>query len=193
MASYDEEGKITGTTKTNYSKVAKTATGNSVTAIQENFDKKGKSTTKSEYTIRCSDGTLFLDMKMMIPQQQAYQDFEMTLDGADLEIPSKLQVGAILKDANITVKFSSKGTPMPMMDMSVKITNRKVEGYESVTTPAGTFMCYKISENFETKTLFSIKGKSVNWFSFEAGNVKTESYKENGKFMGKTELTEIKI
>jgi hypothetical protein len=194
MTSYNDDGKPTGSTKTNYSKVTKTAVGTSVTATQENFDKKGKSTTKSEYTIKCSGGTLFFDMKMMIPQQQQeqYKDFEMTMDGADLEMPSKLEVGANLKDALITIKVSSKGTPMPMMNMSISITDRKVEAYESVTTAAGTFMCYKISEHFESKTMFSIKGKSINWFSFEAGNVKTESYKDNDKFMGKTELTEIK-
>lgn len=102
-------------------------------------------------------------------------------------------MGASLKDAEIkiTMKTKNGGNPMPMMNTTIKVTNRKVEAKESVTTSAGTFECYKISENVEFKSLFSIKVKSVSWFSFEAGNVKTESYKDNGKYMGKTELTEI--
>ena len=78
------------------------------------------------------------------------------------------------------------------MNMNVSITERKVEAKESITTAAGTFECYKISEHSEIKTLFAMKFKSISWFSFEAGTVKTESYKENGKYMGKTELAEIK-
>ncbi len=193
MTSYGADGKITGSTKTKYLNVEKSDGGTAVTAEQENFDKKGKPLTKSTYFIKCKDGNLQFDMRMMIPkqQQEVYADFEMTVDGSDLEIPSKMQVGASLKDANIAIKVSSRGTPMPMMNMSINITNRKVEAFESVTTPAGTFMCYKLSEHFETKTLFSIKGKTISWFNYEVGNVKTESYKENGSFMGKSELTAI--
>ena len=110
-----------------------------------------------------------------------------------MEIPSKLTVGALLKDVNIKFSFSSNdGSPMPPINLTLKITNRKVELKESVTTTAGTFECYKITEDVEMKSIFTSNFKSINWFSFEAGNVKTESYKGNGKFLSKSELTEIK-
>lgn len=193
--SYNDDGKVTGSTKSLYSKVSKTASGASVLVLQENFDKKGKPSTKSEFTIKCDKGTLFFDMKMMMPQQQAesYKDMEMTVEGADMEIPSELTVGSTLKDADIKFRFTTKtGMAMPMMNMNVKITDRKIEAKETITTPAGSFECYKISETTEMKTMFSVKAKTINWFSKEVGNVKTESYKENGKYVGKTELTEIK-
>lgn len=195
MTSYNDDGKVTGSSKTIYSKVVKNAGGVSVTASQENFDKKGKSSTKSEYTIKCEKGTLFFDMKMALPQQQAdsYKDFEMTVEGADKEFPTNFVVGTSLKDASIKFMFKSKdGMEMPMMTTSIKITNRKIEAKESVTTPAGTFECYKITEDVEMKTIFAIRVKSISWFNAEAGTVKTESYKENGKYTGKTELTELK-
>lgn len=195
MTSYTDDGKVTGSTKTSYTKTTKTPTEISVSAFQESFDKKGKSTFNSEFTVKCAGGNLVFDMKMMVPQQQqeAYKDMEMTMDGTDLEMPSNLQVGNTLKDAHVNIKVSAKGgAPIPMMNMSVRITERKVEAKESTTTPAGTFECYKISEWVETKSIVGIKMKSVQWFSFEAGVVKTETYKENGKYMGKTELTEIK-
>lgn len=195
MTSYDDDDKLTGTTKTVYSKVTKTAGGAEVTANQENYNKKGKLNSKSEFTIKCNKGVLTFDMRSMLSaeQQDSYKDFEMTMEGADKEIPAELVVGNSLKDADIkmTVKTKQGGTPMPMMNTNIKVTNRKVEAKEKVTTPAGTFECYKISENVEFKTLFSIKMKSVSWFSYEAGNVKSETYKDNGKFVGKSELTEL--
>ncbi len=194
MTSYNDDGKLTGTTKTIYTKVVKNATGASVTANQENYNKKGKLDSKNEFTIKCIKGILFFDMKMMLTEDQAKnnKDFEMTVEGADKEIPTKFEVGSSLKDADITMTFKTKeGTEVPLSKINFKVTNRKVEAKESVTTPAGTFECYKITENVEMKTLFSFKIKSILWFSLEAGNVKTESYKESGKFLSKSELTEI--
>ncbi|MEW6469583.1 MAG: hypothetical protein AB1458_11695 [Bacteroidota bacterium] len=197
FTSYDDNDKVSGSHKTVYSKVTKTGGTVSATASAEYFDKKGKSTGKAEYIMKCSGGTIMIDMRMMMPQQQAdaYKDMEMTMEGNDLEFPSTLTVGSTLKDATMKMSFKPKGSnsPMPMgMTFQVNITNRKVEAKESITTPAGTFECYKITEEVETKTMFGVKMKSVNWFSPEVGNVRTESYKENGKYMGKTELTELK-
>jgi len=195
MTSYNDDGKVTGTTKATYSKVLKAASGSTVTANQENYDKKGKLSTKSEFSIKCVKGILYFDMKMMMPQQQAeaYKDFEMTVEGADKEIPSEFVVGSNLKDADIKFTFKTKdGAEMPMMKMNIKVTNRKIEAKESITCAAGTYECYKISEDVEVKSMFTIKAKSINWFSKEVGNVKMESYKENGKFVSKSELTEIK-
>ncbi len=195
MTSYNEDGKVTGSTKTVYTKVNKNATGVSVTANQENFDKKGKSTTKSEFVLKCEKGALIIDMRMMMSQQQAesYKDMEVTIEGTNLEYPGEFVVGSSLKDADVKMIVKSKdGMPMPMMGMTMRITNRKVEAKENVTTPAGTFECYKISQLSESKTIFNLKVKSISWFCQEIGDVKTESYKENGKFLGKSELTELK-
>lgn len=196
MTSYNDDGKVTGTTKTTFTKVTKTGAGVSVIATQENFDKKGKSATKNDYTLKCEGGILTIDMRMMMSAQQTegYKDMEVTMEGSNLEYPGDFVVGSSLKDADVkmVVRTKDKGTPMPMMNMTMKITNRKVEAKESVTTPAGTFECFKLSEMSESKTLFTIKFKTISWFSPEAGTVKTESYKESGKFLGKSELTELK-
>lgn len=195
MTSYDADGKLTGSTKTVYTSVKKSPAAVLVTAQQESFNKKGKSENKSEYTLRCEKGILYFDMKSMMPSQQqdSQKDFEMSMEGNDKEMPANLVVGSSLKDSEVKFKFKTKdGMDMSMMNMSVKITNRKIEAKEKVTTPAGSFECYKISENVESKTMFSIKMKSVSWFNEEVGTVKSESYKESGKLMGKTELTEYK-
>lgn len=195
MTSYDDDGKEVGSTKTVYHKVSKLNTGAEVMASQESYDKKGKLLTQSDYEIRCENGTLYFDMKMMLPQQQAdaFKDFEMSVEGGDKEIPSEMTPGSTMKDVDIKFSFKTKdGMVMPMSTVTIKITNRKIESKESITTPAGTFDCFKLSENYETKTIFSIKGKTISWFCPEVGMVKSESYKENGKFTGRTELTELK-
>ncbi len=194
MATYNDDGKLTGTVKTLYTAVSKTPSGLSVKAQQESFDKKGKSAYKADYTIRCEKGILLFDMKMMMPDQQSdtYKDFEMTMEGNEKEIPSDFVVGSSLKDSNIKFKFKTKeGMEMAMMNMAVKISNRKVATKESVTTSAGTFDCYKITEDMEIKTLFTTKMKTTTWFNMEVGTVKSETYKDNGKFKGRTELTAI--
>lgn len=196
LSSFDKDRKPNGTIKNKYSKIKSVSEGTSTTVNSEFYDKKGKLQTSNEFAITCKAEALYFDLKSLIPEQnqKPFEDMEMILEGSNLEYPSNISVGQKLNDAGLLISYKSRsnGSPIPMMNISVNITNRKVEAKETVTTSAGTFDCYKITEDFETKTLFKIKGKSINWFSFEVGSVKTESYKENGKLTGYTELTEIK-
>jgi hypothetical protein len=70
------------------------------------------------------------------------------------------------------------------------MTKRKVEGRESVTTPAGTWNCFKIT--YHSKMIFKMGiGIPMNmdvteWWAPGFGVVKTESDS------GKTEITAIK-
>lgn len=194
MTSYKAKGDVTGSVKTLFKQVNKTENGVSVLANQESYDKKGKLSHTSDFGIKCKNDILYFDAKNLMPSEQteAYKDFEMTVEGMDLEMPSNLAVGTQLKDANVKFSFKSKtGQAMPMMNVTIKIFNRKVEAIETITTPAGTFECFKISEETEVKTIMTLNSKSISWFNKEVGTVRTESYNKNDKFLGYTELTEI--
>ncbi len=195
MASYDEGGKLLGKTTTRFEKVEKTATATTVLARHTSYDKKDKITSNSEYTIRCENHSLIFDMRMMVPDQQmnAYQNMEATVEvGSDLLLPTSLTIGQVLPDARATINFKPKdNTLIPHLKMEISITNRKVEALEKITTPAGSFDCYKISEHSEFKTIVPIKIKVINWVNFEVGTVKSESHRENGKLLSRTELIEI--
>jgi len=78
---------------------------------------------------------------------------------------------------------------MTMMNMTISITNRKVEAVENVTTPAGTFECYKISYDIATKMMINVKMKGTEWYAKNVGLVKSESYNNDGKLMGSNLLT----
>ena len=71
------------------------------------------------------------------------------------------------------------------MNMRVNITDRVVEGIESVSTPAGTFNCYKISYLTSSKVMMvNTSFKTVQFIAENMGAVKTETYKSNGSLMG---------
>ena len=194
MTSYKANGDMTGSVKTLFKQVNKIDNGVSVLASQESYDKKGKLNSTNDFTVKCENDVLYFDAKKLMPSEQteAYKDFEMTAEGMDLEMPSNLVVGSQMKDANVKFNFKSKtGQSMPMMNVTIKIFNRNVEAIETITTPAGTFECYKITEETEVKTMIGFTTKSISWFNKEVGTVRTESYNKNGKFMGYSELTEI--
>jgi len=194
LTHYDNKDKVTGSTKTTYNTVSKFAGGASASVTQENYDKKDKLTVKNDFMVKCENGVLYFDMKMFMPQQQAeaYKDMELEVNGTHVEYPSDLSVGKSLKDADIKFTIKDKaGNIMPMTSMNIRIMDRKVETKESITTPAGTFECYKITETTETKSIFTIRMKSTIWFNQEYGTIKTESYKENGKYMGRSEITSL--
>jgi hypothetical protein len=115
---------------------------------------------------------------------------EMSVEGGNLEMPSSMKAGDLLKDGDLKMSFSSGG--VTVMNMSVSITNRKVEAVESLTTPAGTFECYKISYDIATKMMISVKMKGIEWYAKGVGLVKSETYGKDGKLQGSTLLTGLK-
>ena len=166
------------------------------TMAQDLFDaKKGDKISSSELDWKCENGTLHFDMKSMSlmmdnAQQMNMGDGGISVDvtGDKLDLPSDLQVGQTLKDVAYTLKMTMSG--MTLMNRTFNVKERKVEAQEDVTTPAGTFNCYKL-----TFLTTSEKGggttKSAIWYAKDAGLVKTENYKEDGKLIARQVLTKI--
>jgi hypothetical protein len=126
-------------------------------------------------------------------QMQAYEGMDVVVDGDFLELPSNLSAGMDLKNANIEVKVTNSG--VPIMTMNMEVYDRKVEGFENVTTPAGTFDCVKISFKARTKMGRAIPIKveisGAEWFAKDTGLVRSESYDKKNKLTGYTILTEF--
>jgi hypothetical protein len=153
------------------------------------FDKKEKSISEGEYTITCENDVLKLDMSGFVPPEsmEAFKDMEVELTMDQMEYPANLSPGQTLKDASIEIA-SSKG-PVPMK-LTFNITDRKVEGKESVTTPAGTFECMKISYNTHSKMMIAnTQFTNVEYLSKDSGAVRTETYRSNGNLVSYTILT----
>ncbi len=189
---YDKKDKPTGTSIQKIKQVTREAGSVKAVIESEYFDNKGNSQGSSELNVKCEGGVLYLDMKSYLNQQsmESYKNMEMKIEGGTLEMPSKLKAGEMLKDGDLKITFISNGTPM--MTMAVTITNRKVETVQDVITKAGTFKCYKISYDINTKMMFNIKGKGIEYYNDEVGVVRTESYSASGDPMGYMVLTSIK-
>lgn len=156
------------------------------------FDAKNKETMDQDYDMRCEGGNFYVDMKQMLnpATMSGVKDMEVSVNSSEVLYPANISTGMTLPDANITVTAASNG--MVLMNISVAIFNRKVVGNESVTVPAGTFDCYKITYDIETKMLFKITATAAEYMNAKVGLVKSESFDKKGKLVGSTVLTEYK-
>lgn len=192
---FNNKGKSSGKNLQQVTAYEKTGTGFIATVKSVMFNDKGKKMMEGDLEMRCENSTLIMDMRKFIPeeQQKAFGSYEMKMEAENLELPSKLSVGQSLKNGSITL--TAVGSPIPMK-LSVEITNRKVEGKETITTPAGTFECYKITSKSVSKTQMGMnmtfEFSSTEWITEKVGLVKNESFDKNGKSSGYTILVERK-
>ncbi len=182
-----ESGKMTYTVSD-----SKTNGGITTATINSEFvDTKGKTITKSTNNVKCENGVMQMDMKVFIPAAQQEQMKTGTANASNvyLEYPAVMNSGDQLKDGQLNMDYEAAGGLKSSIEIS--ITERKVEAKESVTTPAGTWECYKItSQNKITSKIagigIPIRMAVTEWFAPGFGVVKTESK------TGKTEITAIK-
>lgn len=178
MTIYSKKGAVAGKNLYHVSNVK--SSGNTVSSEvnSEMFDKKGKSYAKSQINFKCTGGVMMLDMKMMIPQAQAEQfKMDAKADNVYIEYPASMKPGDMLKDANMSMDVNNNGM---QQSLTMNVTNRKVEGKESITTPAGTWECFKITSKTKLHMKMGPIGVPMNmetteWFAPGFGVVKTES------------------
>ncbi|HET6769942.1 MAG TPA: hypothetical protein VFH08_21180 [Chitinophagaceae bacterium] len=191
MTISNKNGKVSG--KMTYVVSDSKKTGSSVIATinSEFVDAKGKTISKATNNVKCENGVMQMNMKTFIPAAQTEQMKSGTANASDvyLEYPANMNVGDQLKDGQFNMEYES--TSGLSSSIEVSITERKVEGKESVTTPAGTWECFKITS--QNKIVSKIAGIGIpirmsvtEWYAPGFGVVKTESK------TGKTEITSIK-
>jgi hypothetical protein len=189
ITNYNRKDKVTG--KTIQKITSLDQSGNSMTATVElaSYDKKDNLLFESEMDVKCEDNVFQISMEnyMNNESMQAFKDADVTVESDNLRYPADMKVGQELNDGTIKISVGSGG--MAVMNMTTTIDNRKVEAKENITTPAGTFECYKITYDMTTKMMISSTFKSVEWISMDAGVVKSESYNSKDKLMGYSLLT----
>lgn len=192
MASYDKKDKLTGTSVQTVKEVNTTDARTNWTIGVVEKDAKGKELSSGDLHMSCENGIFKMDMKNFLDEEtlKSFEGMEVTMDATDLDYPVVLLPGQSLPDGSITVKVTNQG--MPIMTMIVRIYDRKVEAIEDMTTPAGTFSCYKITQSIDTKTVFSITLKSTDWIAKKVGTVRSETFDKNGNLSGYMVLTSMK-
>ncbi len=193
---FNAKGKTTGKNAQKVTEYAQVGEGFTATIQSTMFNDKDKEINKADLQISCANGVITMDMRKFIPEDQfkAFGSSEVKIDSKNLEFPSALSVGQKLKEGTITV--TAVGSQIPM-NMVVTISDRVVEAKETITSPAGTFECFKIKGKTHVKNQMGItinlEFGSIEWLAPKVGTIKSESYNKNGKLIGSTLLVDRKL
>ncbi len=187
------KGKIEGVYTQKMISVKETGGGTTFELLQTYMDPKdsNKIITQDTISFRCKDNVFYIDMEKYLNQKQmeGFKDMEVKITTDDLIYPPKLYPGLELNDGSISLEVAAG---MMNMNMTTHIVNRKVEALEDVTTTAGTFKCYKISEDVKSKISFvNVQLHNVAWIVKDIGTIRSESYDKKGKLESTTELIKI--
>ncbi len=192
MTNYDAKGKVEGksTLEILEQTVIEGGIGAKVKSVV--YDKKDNETLNTTYDIKCVDGVFYMDFRNFMPAEsdKMFNGMDATIETSYLEFPNNLEVGQTLRDGEMTMSMNSSG--MVVFDMTISIKNRIVEAQENITTPAGSFDCFKISQETTLRTIMNITTRSITWYAKNIGAVRTENYDRKGKLLGYTEITSIK-
>ncbi len=193
MTSYDAKGKVTGKSKQELVNIATQNGDTHYTIESEYFDKKDRSSGKNTMEFICqSDGTFVIDMKSIAGSAAAVEGTKITMK--NLVYPQNLKVGTTLEDAEVEFGVEMEGSPFQIPPTKIVIKDQKVVAKETVSTPAGTFDCYKIQQTTSMKLpmVKEVVLFSYCWISKDVGTVKTEAYKsEGGDLVSSSVLTKL--
>ncbi len=191
ITNFDKKNKAVGKGKYELISVSDISGGLAAKVAVESFDEKDKSLLKGDMTMKCQDDKFYMDMSNMFPQQMAGMedmDMQMEITNEYLEFPSNPLAGQILPDAESTMTMKMNG--MQIMNMTIIMTNRKIESYTDVTTSAGTYNCIKYTCDNQIKSkMFNTTGRTIMYMSKNVGMVKTESYNEKDELESASVLT----
>ena len=187
---YDAKGKVTSVSNAIVDEINPIDGGYSARITYDLVDGKGKELGAGQYDIHCEDGVFKMDLNsMMDPSMtESFQNMEMTLSGEGVQFPSELSEGQELPNGDTQIEIATNG--MSIMKFTFTTSGRKVEARESVTTPAGTFECFRIRETMEYQAMFLKRSYTmVGWYSKKVGLVKQETYDHKDKLSSTMELT----
>ena len=190
---FDKKGKNNGTSSFTITN-SQNQNGETVATMHMKYaDKKGKNAFESNYNITCTGDGIKIDFASLMPSDmiEKYKDMDVKTDisGTDIELPNNLSVGQQLANANVSLKMDMG---VMKMDIRVDMINRKVEKREQITTAAGTFDCYLITETNKSETMgMAQEMNSKLWLAEGIGMIKQETYKKNGDLLSRSELSKF--
>ncbi len=189
---YDKKGKIESVGTQEVTRIYKSVDTLVAVFAMTSVDEKGKEMYQNSFPVKCHAGTVFIDMRSVVPPQQNNEkspDMQIEVQGTDQTFPPNMKPGQLLPDAEMEITMRL-GTMM-VMNTRYVIKNRKVEAEETITTTAGTYKCLKISYDFEYKLLGTRTIHTLYWYSPAVGMVQSISYDKKGKEESRMVLTKF--
>ena len=183
------------------------------------YDKKGKVSAVSEYTVTESGenlATLSHKISDNTGEVLAESSFDMTCsdNGVEIDIKSLFTPQLSAQYQNMETSITGTGVIVPnnmkvgdvlpdatmnvsvdmigiSMNIVVMMLDRTVVDQENVTTPAGTFDCTVIEYTSTVKMGFERTSSAKQWIAKGVGLVMQEDYNKKGKVTGSTKLTKF--
>lgn len=193
---YNGKGKVQGYNKSEVIELNRTKNSVKATVSGKITDAKGRTQNGGTFTMRAQSGNFYVNMLDVIPPKGLEgADFDASMTGNDMVIPTKLKPGQSLPDAKATLKMKMEtGTDvMDMPPLEFQIFNRKAVRAEIVDTPVGQFVCFKLIQTVSADypIVGTQQGTTITWIGKGLGVVKTEHYDAKGKLTSKMLLTGI--
>lgn len=216
----DKKGKTTAYTTTVVAEVRQTPEGMQVTTMNTVYNADGKAVSAqiasdmeggesidqktadmlNEQIEKFSTlQTLVTDTEVIIPMT-ALKDLmeDMTMEGYKLNInmddnatyPVSPKAGQTMPPVELSLSITVDSKEMEIM--SVIIRDRHIVGKETISVPAGTFECWKVSETTDMKTVMgTMTMLSETWYADGIGEVKSVELNKKGKIESSSELLSV--
>ena len=152
------------------------------------YNKKNGLVRLQDLTFRSRRDTCFTDglANLNSDALRSFRDRKLVYTPVPLAWPNHPAVGSTLPPGGVSVQVSS--SVVSIATVSTLLRNRRViSGPAPVTTPAGTFSCYKVEANRESATVprpdmaMRTSVKQVDFYAPGVGIVRTEIYNKKGK------------
>ncbi|MBL7751425.1 MAG: hypothetical protein JNN29_08570 [Chitinophagaceae bacterium] len=199
--SYDAEGKETGKQLTTILDIT-SKDGNTIAHVRGEDIRSGTGEKKTlEYNYRCDGKNIYMDIASAFRTLEKNEDASFT--STEIEYPIDIKEGQSLPDVSGTMSAEKNGKKSTM---TFQYKNRKVGSMETITTPAGTWKCYPVSNdvimemdipgmNAQMKEMMKamqdkMKTSTTTWFAPDFGIVKMEMY-QDGKLKSRNEVTKV--
>ncbi|WP_339864847.1 hypothetical protein [uncultured Algoriphagus sp.] len=166
-----------------------------------NTDLMSKKETNVTFSYKCNGKSVFFDIASMYRTEAKNKD--SSFQSGEFEFPLEVKVGETLPDISSSMESEQGGMKM---SMTFTISNRQVEAEESITTEAGTWKCFKISNEINVamdvpgmdakmkEMMASMQSENImtatTWFTPELGVLKTEVYR-NGELESTNRIISI--
>lgn len=192
---------------------AETRAVNTIKAVEDNsqgrratvhtvlYDKKDQMLYEGDYEILCDHGSVKIDMESMFKNMlgavqpgSEMPDMQIEVGGYFLVIPPSLAVGDALPDSKGSITMKMAGSDMAINHTDLQMTNCQVTAKEDLTTPAGTFACFKVHQkvNLDMQVMMLEKTMSTSgevWIAEGVGMVRSDHYDTEGQLQSYTLLT----
>ena len=160
------------------------------------YDQRNREQHQAAFNVSCSGNELSIDLQSVLdPNMLAgFKGMEIQMESSGMIIPTNLSAGQSLPDAQLNMKVLTGN--VTFSDITLSISNRKVESRETIEVPAGTFDCFKVSYDLEivTRTMgipITARSKTIEYHAAGQGVVRSENYDSRDRMQGYTVLSKV--